>query len=507
MPLPINIYELLNGKTVEWERIEFRDGWNPERTLRTICAFANDFNNWGGGYIFIGIAENNGKPVLPPKGINLNQIDSIHRELNQICRKIIPNYFPIVEPVEFQNKNILILWCPGGSNRPYKAPYSLGKNSQYIYFIRRFSSTVRPTPDEERELLLMANQIPFDDQINHSAKLTDFDLSTIKIFLNEIGSELEGELTTLSIDDIVRRMNIAEGGNENLLPKNVGLLFFAKNVHRYFPYAKIEFVIFKDESGTNYTEKIFEGNIHNQLRNALNYFRNSIVEEKVLKQSGKAESLRYFNYPYEAFEEALCNAVYHRGYDNDSTIEIRIYPDRIDIISFPGPLPPLDKIKMQNYNFDVRKYRNRRIGEFLKELHLTEGRSTGIPTILREMEKNSSPKPIFETDDNRSYFKTTLLVNPLFNIQKLMEGLDNKHFNVLSFCSSPKSRGEILQHINLSKHSKNYERYIVLLIDRLLLERTIPDSPKSPNQKYVTTDFGKELVNSDIKDRNTPKSV
>ena len=48
MALPINISELINGKTIEWERIEFRKGWNPERTLRTITAFANDFNNWGG---------------------------------------------------------------------------------------------------------------------------------------------------------------------------------------------------------------------------------------------------------------------------------------------------------------------------------------------------------------------------------------------------------------------------------------------------------------------------
>jgi ATP-dependent DNA helicase RecG len=45
MPLPINIEELINGRTVEWERIEFREGWNPERAIRTICAFANDFNN------------------------------------------------------------------------------------------------------------------------------------------------------------------------------------------------------------------------------------------------------------------------------------------------------------------------------------------------------------------------------------------------------------------------------------------------------------------------------
>lgn len=77
-------------------------------------------------------------------------------------------------------------------------------------------------------------------------------------------------------------------------------------------------------------------------------------------------------------------------------------------------MPPLDNIKLQNYKFEVRKYRNRRIGEFLKELHLTEGRSTGIPTILREMEKNDSPKPVFETDEERSYFKTTFKINQKF---------------------------------------------------------------------------------------------
>ncbi len=33
----------------------------------------------------------------------------------------------------------------------------------------------------------------------------------------------------------------------------------------------------------------------------------------------------------------------------------------------------------------ARKYRNRRIGEFLKELKLTEGRNTGVPKIKRAL--------------------------------------------------------------------------------------------------------------------------
>jgi ATP-dependent DNA helicase RecG len=54
------------------------------------------------------------------------------------------------------------------------------------------------------------------------------------------------------------------------------------------------------------------------------------------------------------------------------------------------------------------KYLNRRIGDFLKELHLTEGKGTGIPKIKRAMKNNGSDEPIFETDESRTYFVTIL---------------------------------------------------------------------------------------------------
>jgi len=61
-----------------------------------------------------------------------------------------------------------------------------------------------------------------------------------------------------------------------------------------------------------------------------------------------------------------------------------------------------------------RHYRNRRIGEFLKEMDMTEGRSTGFPKIYRAMETNGSPTPLFETDKNNSYFLATLPIHPAF---------------------------------------------------------------------------------------------
>ena len=118
MALPININELITGTVVEWERLEFKEGWNDLVVMHTLCAFANDFNNWGGGYIIIGIAEKENRPVLPPKGLAQAEAGKIQNEILKIGHIIYPDYIPIVEPFEFAGKLILVIWAPGGQNRP-----------------------------------------------------------------------------------------------------------------------------------------------------------------------------------------------------------------------------------------------------------------------------------------------------------------------------------------------------------------------------------------------------
>ena len=63
----------------------------------------------------------------------------------------------------------------------------------------------------------------------------------------------------------------------------------------------------------------------------------TVIEEKVVKVGGRAEADRFFNYPYNALEEALVNAVLHKNYKEDVPVEIRIYLDQIQIINFPEP--------------------------------------------------------------------------------------------------------------------------------------------------------------------------
>ena len=120
----INLPDLLRQRTVEGERIEYKAGWNPDAIVRTLCAFANDFENLGGGYVVIGQdCDAEGRPVFPPVGLPAGQIDKIQRELLSHCQLIQPPYFPVLSVEAVEGRNLIVLWAPGGQTRPYKANF------------------------------------------------------------------------------------------------------------------------------------------------------------------------------------------------------------------------------------------------------------------------------------------------------------------------------------------------------------------------------------------------
>ena len=207
-------------------------------------------------------------------------------------------------------------------------------------------------------------------------------------------------------------MQIVKRLDEILKPVNAGLLLFNEKPEQFFQSTQIDVVIYRDEVGDSFSEKIFRGPIHKQLRNALDYIQTNVIHEEVRKVEGRAEANRFYNYPYAAIEEVLANAVYHKSYERRSPIEVNIRLDQIEVLSFPGPLPPVDNEMLKKKRIVSREYRNRRIGDFLKELQLTEGRATGFPKIYDAMKRNGSPEPTFETDDERTYFLAVLPVHP-----------------------------------------------------------------------------------------------
>lgn len=204
-----------------------------------------------------------------------------------------------------------------------------------------------------------------------------------------------------------------------------------------------------------------------------------------------------------------------------------------------------------------RRYRNRRLREFLKELELTEGRATGIPTILKALKDNGSPEPRFYTDEDHTFFEIELFIHPTF-IEKtpfspdlstikwdfhgidtilnqlieycsdivggIAEGIADAHqefdnqvdeiintidsgiaggiaggiadntFKVLDFARDASSRKDILIHLSLVNNANNFENHIQPLVSMGWLTMTIPDKPTSPNQKYLTTLKGRLIV-------------
>lgn len=518
MKLPISIDDVLRGKSIEWERLEYKKGWNPQAVLHTICAFANDFHNLGGGYIVIGVENRNGRPVLPPKGIDPDKIDDIQKAILELGHSSVrPMYHPLSTPCQVDGKWILVIWVPGGGTRPYKAKVSLSaQENEWAYYIRKQSSTVLARGADEQELIGLTATVPFDDRYNQQASVDDLSSHLIEQFLREVGSELADEVQSLDLESLGLQMNIVGGPSEAVFPKNVGLLFFNEDSRKFFPATQIDVVWFPDGAGGDrFDEKTFSGPISRMTREALDFIERNYLKETVVKHSDRAEAERLWNFPYAAVEEAVVNAVYHRSYEIREPVEVRITPEELVVLSFPGP----DRsIKMQDLRAGravSRRYRNRRIGEFLKELDLAEGRSTGIPKILRNMKDNGSPAPVFESDEDRSYYLVRLSAHPKAGkvseqVTPQVEAHDKAHDEayeqmtdvenaVLDVCSKkPQATNDLLRALGYRTRTGNFKRAINHLLEIGYLKMTIPDKPRSKNQKYRLTQKGQDFLKKEM---------
>ena len=371
---------------------------------------------------------------MPPYGVQGNQIDKIQKEFVNLCYKIQPNIFPIIEPVEYQGQNIIVIWVTTGEERPYSVPSTLGKKAQRKIYVRPSSVTIPAASLLEDQLRELAAYKHFDDRVNTKANIDDLDLGLIQSYLQEVKSILYEETFKLPLKEIAVKMQIARGTVENLKPLNVGLLMFCKNPERFFEGCATNIVEFEDEAGTKYSEKRLQGPVHTQIRQVMEYLSSNVIKEFIRKDTSRAESVRFVNYPYQALEEAVVNALYHRSYGNPTPNEIRIYKSgndrKIEILSYPGPLPPIDENSLVQLKVTARNYRNLKLGDWLKNLRLAEKYATGIPTILSALETNGSPKPILSTDVDRSHFLVVFRIHPDTPLENTINNEDVELFSL-----------------------------------------------------------------------------
>ena len=525
MALPINIEDLLRKQRVESNRIEFKEGWNPTSIYHSICAFANDIDNLGGGYIIVGVEENNGIAVRPVKGVPEECLDKIQREILQFNQLIEPVYAPRVSVEEVDGKYVVVIWAITGHNRPYTAPADVNaKLKRPVFYIRYGTSSIEAKGEFLDQLRDMANRVPFDDRGNEDVSIDDISPLLLKDYLKKIDSRLAKANFASDMETILDQMQLYDGPKEKRLIKNVAAMMFSEHPEKFFPTTQVDIVVFP-EGRENAPENFIEippikGPVPMMIRNSLEYLRTNIIKERITKPIDDERSVKVFNYPFQALEEAVVNALYHRDYKEREPVEITIEPDRISILSYSGPDQSISMESLKEANMlRSRRYRNRRLGDFLKELDLTEGRATGIPTIQKKLRENGSPKATIETDESRSYFlidiparrdfvqdaeiaKESDIERIKLNMSKMcpryVQDMSMNELGLLAVCLLRAQEGvsaqEMLKNIDKVSFKQKKRKYLDKLLEMGAILMTIPDKPTSKNQKYILSDIGYEIV-------------
>ena len=156
----------------------------------------------------------------------------------------------------------------------------------------------------------------------------------------------------------------------------------------------------------------------------------------------------------------------------------------MEILSLPGPDRSITDDNLKQRVLVSRRYRNRRIGDF--------------PLILSSMEANGSDLPVFETDEDRSYFLITLPIHPLFkekNNNVVIAEKDDKspqrrsreniRSQVLDLLTQKgdMSSNEIASALGYKKITDTLREVINEMLASGDVFYLYPDKPKSRNQK------------------------
>ncbi|MCY4600803.1 MAG: putative DNA binding domain-containing protein [Acidobacteria bacterium] len=447
--------------------MEFKASWDPATTgyqvLRTICAFANDFHNVNGGYVVIGVAERDGRAVLPPAGLSATEVDAAQTWIRGHCNRMDPRYPPILSPETIGDRTILVVWAPASEMRPHRAPSGEGRERRY--WVRIGSSTVNAEQPGNllQGLIQQTARVPWDDRRARDTRIEDLREAKVREHLRDIRSGLLDEPNAVTV---YRRLRITARVNDHEVPKNVGLLFFAHDPSEWYRGARIEVVQFAaDRAGDVLEERVFSGGLVDQLRGCLSYLEN-VSAHHIQKQTDRSQVRGWVSYPLPALRETLVNAVYHRGYaeDQPEPTKVYLYPGRIEVISYPGPVPGIEADNLlPNAEIRPAPARNRRIGEVLKELGLAEGRLTGLPRVFQAMAANGSPVPCFDFDEERTWFRATLPAHPEYEALSALR--DAAHLRALG------EHQKAFDRIEAAWHSRRDSAVLASEMVRLYAER------------------------------------
>lgn len=288
----------------------------------------------------------------------------------------------------------------------------------------------------------------------------------------------------------------AERANGELLFRNGGVLFFAKNARRFFPQAYITCLLARGTDKVHILDrKDFDGGIVADIEEAMRFV------ERNTRTAYRIEGLQREDvpeYPVKAVREAITNAVMHRDwFVEGANVFVEIYANRMEIVS-PGGLPG----NLSVADLGGRSVRrNSLIADLLHRIAFIEKAGTGILRIRNESRDLRCPDPEFEVS---GFFTARFWPTPEVReatgapTTTPITGQVTVHVTdqvrLLRVVVGAMTREQLQAAVGL-KHRGHFSRaYLLPALRAGLIEMTVPDKPRSRNQRYRLTSAGRKLV-------------
>ena len=457
-------------KKAESQTIEIKSAEHgcPTRLFDTLSSFSNQDD---GGIIIFGIDE---KDNFAIKGVYDAQ--DLQKKVTEQCKQMEPAVRALFTMCEIGEKILVSAEIPGVdvSDRPvfYKGVGRI--KGSYI----RVGESDEPMSEYEiYSYEAFRKRIRDDIRIVEGAKIQLFDEKRMAEYLSRVKSERRNLADNVSDDEILELMGVTSDGTPTL----AGLMTFSKYPQTYFPQLCITAVALPGtemgETGTDgerfIDNKRITGAIPDMLEEAVEFVRTNSRTKTIIDDNGKRVDKN--EYPIKAVREAILNALVHRDYSiytENTPIRIEMYRDRMEVTNSGGLY---GKISIDALGKVHPETRNAALANMLELLNITENRYSGIPTMRREFLNAGLPAPNFSVIHGE--FKVVMRNGYLNNSGSIED-------SILNFCEIPRSRAELIE---FTGKSRNYvlKQLIAPLVECGKLKLTMPNKPKSSNQKYV----------------------
>lgn len=389
--------------------IEFkRDDIRPEELAKELCALAN----LEGGHVLLGV-ENDGSI----SGLTRDPQDAELWVMN-VCRgdQLRPPVIPYWETIAVEGRIVGVVTLPADlPDKPYKAK----RGSAWQVYIRRGSTSVEASREEEARLYQASGLLRYDIRPVAGTTLADLDVSRLRAYFQQVreqeapDSDEGWEQLLVNTDFMVedRGRRIANVG---------GILLFGRNPSRWLPQAGITALAYPGSERDYATREDVRlrgpivplldsaGEISDRgmIDQAMDFVNRNIAHTAELEGGRRNDRS---SYPIEAVREAVVNAVVHRDYTIAVTdIELAIFSDRLEVIS-PGRLP--NTVTVEKMISGYRATRNELIKEVLRDYRYVDARGLGVPRkIVRLMREQNGTEPELIEEEDR--FVVRLLAEP-----------------------------------------------------------------------------------------------